>query len=231
MELTSEPASGSDTQNAARATFSGVPKHCGSHSPTCSGVPLAKMPATPSVVPKMASPIPASPHAISSITIGVEMPVGSANMLATKSSEYRPILAASWMIGQGVSSRSSHSWAAGRTTFSAKSWTHFWSWIWSSLRAMEKSGIGGTLLVSPKGRGWLPDGNIPDFRLELSRDLIGPVPERPEKGEQGHGGQRRPRHVRRTRRGGPQEGSPYRRAGDAGERGDRLLRPEGPAPP
>ena len=38
------------------------------------------------------------------------------------------MFAASWMIGQGVSSRSSHSWAAGRTTSSAKSWTHFWIW-------------------------------------------------------------------------------------------------------
>src|SRR5438552_56359 len=37
------------------------------------------------------------------------------------------------MIGQGVSSRSSHSEAAGRTTFSAKPCTHsrmsFWSWV------------------------------------------------------------------------------------------------------
>ena len=30
------------------------------------------------------------------------------------------------MIGHGVSSRSSHSWAAGRMTCSAKSCTHFW---------------------------------------------------------------------------------------------------------
>ena len=42
------------------------------------------------------------------------MPVGSPNALAMKSIEYRPILAASWMIGHGVSSRSSHSGAAGR---------------------------------------------------------------------------------------------------------------------
>ena len=34
--------------------------------------------------------------------------------------------AASSMIGHGVSSRSSHSWPAGRMTFSAKSCTHFW---------------------------------------------------------------------------------------------------------
>ena len=36
--------------------------------------------------------------------------------MATKSKLYSPIFAASWMIGQGVSSRSSHSDAAGRIT-------------------------------------------------------------------------------------------------------------------
>src|SRR3954467_9296308 len=45
------------------------------------------------------------------------------------------------MIGHGVSSRSSHSDAAGRTTPSAKPWTHsrmsFWSWLSSS----ENSGV------------------------------------------------------------------------------------------
>ena len=44
------------------------------------------------------------------------------------------------MIGHGVSSRSSHSCAAGRTTSSAKPWTQsrmsFWSWVSSS----EKTG-------------------------------------------------------------------------------------------
>jgi hypothetical protein len=119
---------GSDTQKAARAIFSGVPKHCGTHSAICSGVPLPKIPATPRVVPKMASPMPASPHAISSMTTARRFRWGRRNMLAMKSSEYSPIVAASSMIGHGVSSRSSHSWAAGRTTFSAKSWTHFWSW-------------------------------------------------------------------------------------------------------
>src|SRR3954447_24264952 len=42
------------------------------------------------------------------------------------------------MIGQGVSSRSSHSAAAGRTTFSAKPWTHSRMSSWSWLRAREK---------------------------------------------------------------------------------------------
>ena len=40
------------------------------------------------------------------------------------------------MIGQGVSSRSSHSWAAGRMTSCAKPWTQSrmsrWSWLSSS---------------------------------------------------------------------------------------------------
>src|SRR6476646_174121 len=48
-----------------------------------------------------------------------------------------PILAASWITGHGVSSRSSHSSAAGRTTPSAKPCTHsrmsFWSWLSSSV--------------------------------------------------------------------------------------------------
>ena len=87
----------------------------------------------------MARPMPASPQAISSITTGTVMPVGSANMLATKSREYRPMRAASAMIGHGVSSRSSQSWAAGRTTSSAKPCTHFWICTWSSLRALENS--------------------------------------------------------------------------------------------
>ena len=56
------------------------------------------------------------------------MPVGSPNALAMKSIEYNPMFAASWMIGHGVSSRSSHSAAAGRTTSDAKSCTHFCSW-------------------------------------------------------------------------------------------------------
>ena len=120
---------------------SGVPKHCGIHSPICSGVPLAKMPATASVEPKMASAMPASPQLISSLTRHIRSPVGSEKHWAMKSKEYSPILAASSMIGQGVSSRSSHSGPAGRTTFSANSWTHFWIWSWSSFSSSEKSDI------------------------------------------------------------------------------------------
>ena len=121
--------------------WSGVPKHWGPHSISCSGVPLATMPARPSALPKMASPMPASPHASSSLAIGSINPPGSKKHCVMKSKEYRPILAASSMIGHGVSSRSSHSWAAGRITSSAKSWTHFWIWSWSSLRSSENSGM------------------------------------------------------------------------------------------
>jgi hypothetical protein len=42
------------------------------------------------------------------------------------------------MIGQGVSSRSSHSDAAGRTTFSAKPWTQSRMSRWSCVRSREK---------------------------------------------------------------------------------------------
>src|SRR6185436_18783762 len=45
------------------------------------------------------------------------------------------------MIGQGVSSRSSHSAAAGRTTFSAKPWTHSWMSFWSWLSSSENSAV------------------------------------------------------------------------------------------
>ena len=66
---------------------SGVPKHWGIHSPCCSGVPLAKMPATASVEPKMAREMPASPQLISSFTNAIWRPVGSAKQLAMKSNE------------------------------------------------------------------------------------------------------------------------------------------------
>src|SRR6516164_7422904 len=84
---TSEPASGSDTPNAASLMSSGVPKHCGIHSPICSGVPLAKMPATASVEPKMERAIPASPQLISSLTRHISRPVGSEKHWAMKSKE------------------------------------------------------------------------------------------------------------------------------------------------
>ena len=74
---TSEPASGSETQNAATLGSSWVPKHCGIHSIICSGVPEPAMPATPSVVPMSAMPMPASPQKSSSLTIGNVRPDGS----------------------------------------------------------------------------------------------------------------------------------------------------------
>src|ERR1700680_3162093 len=47
------------------------------------------------------------------------------------------------MIGQGVSSFSSHSWAAGRTTSAAKPWTQlrmsFWSWLSASEKVVSLS--------------------------------------------------------------------------------------------
>ena len=49
---TSEPASGSLTANAAMWMSSAVPKHCGTHSAICSGVPLPTMPDTPRLVPR-----------------------------------------------------------------------------------------------------------------------------------------------------------------------------------
>ncbi len=87
------------------------------------------MPATASVEPKIASAIPASPQLISSFTRHIKSPVGSENACAMKSKEYSPILAASSIMGHGVSSRSSHSRPAGRTVFSANSCTHFVIWI------------------------------------------------------------------------------------------------------
>ena len=74
----------------------------------------------------IAMPMPASPQNTSSTATGNVRPVASPIALSMKSNPYSPIWAASSTIGYGNSSRSSHSWAAGRITFSAKSWTHFW---------------------------------------------------------------------------------------------------------
>ena len=119
----SEPASGSEAQNAPSLTSSTVPNICGSHSPTCSGVPLADSAAAARPVPTMDRPIPASPQKISSNATGMPSPLGSNHCWAKKSIEYSPTLAASWMTGHGVSSRSSHSAPAGRMTDRAKSCT------------------------------------------------------------------------------------------------------------
>ena len=82
---TSEPASGSDEQNAATFGSSGVPKHCGTHSASWSGVPLPKIAATASEVPKIDMPMPASPQKSSSLTIGRVRPEGSAQNCARPS--------------------------------------------------------------------------------------------------------------------------------------------------
>ena len=74
---TSEPASGSETQNEATCGSSTVPKHCGMNSPICSGVPEPKIEATASDVPMIAMPMPASPQNSSSLAIGIVRPVGS----------------------------------------------------------------------------------------------------------------------------------------------------------
>ena len=86
-ELTSLPASGSLTANAPSWILSGVPKHCGTHSAICSCVPLAMMPDTASVDPKIARVMPASPQHISSLTTGHMRPVGSVNAFVQNSRE------------------------------------------------------------------------------------------------------------------------------------------------
>ena len=144
MAPTSEPASGSEEQNAAILRSPGLPNICGAHSPTCSSVPFARSPAAARAVPTIESPIPASPQNSSSIVIGMPSPVSSKLWVAKKSSEYSPILAASSSTGHGNSSRSSHSAATGRTTFAAKSCTHDRRSRWS--RSSSKEGV-----VTPRG--------------------------------------------------------------------------------
>jgi hypothetical protein len=76
---------GSDAQNAATLTSSGVPKQRGIHSPICSPVPCPKIAATASAVPMIDMPIPASPQNSSSLTIGRPSPLGSAKNWAMPS--------------------------------------------------------------------------------------------------------------------------------------------------
>jgi hypothetical protein len=134
MEATSEPASGSVEQNAPTLGSEASPKHCGTHSASCSGVPDPKMAATANDVPMIAMAMPASPQKSSSLAMQPDRPVVSPYALARKSKPYSPTLAASWMMGHGVSSRSSHSAAAGRTTSRAKPCTQSRSSRCSSLR-------------------------------------------------------------------------------------------------
>src|SRR5215475_7510583 len=93
----------------------------------------------------MAMPMPPSPQNSSSCAMQVDRPLASLYVLARNSKPYSPILAASWMIGHGVSSRSSHSAAAGRTTSSAKPCTQSRRSRWSSVRSRENSTIASGL--------------------------------------------------------------------------------------
>src|SRR5579863_4019034 len=70
-----------------------------------------------------------------------------------------PKRAASWMIGQGVSSRSSHSWAAGRITFSAKPCSQSTSVSWSSLSSSEKSFTASPRPQVPSGYSSVTSGH------------------------------------------------------------------------
>jgi hypothetical protein len=88
-------------------------------------------------VPTRDMPMPASPQNSSSCTSGISRPDGSMNRLMLASSPYRPIFAASWITGHGVSSRSSHSDAAGRITSAAKVWAQSRSSRCSSLIPSE----------------------------------------------------------------------------------------------
>src|SRR5690606_27508607 len=95
IDDTSEPASGSDVQNAATWGSSASPKHAGTHSASCSPVPAAKMLATARLVPMIDMARPASPQNNSSLRIGRDRPVGSGQVSASDSNPYSPILAAS----------------------------------------------------------------------------------------------------------------------------------------
>jgi hypothetical protein len=99
---------------------------------------LEKMADDARPVPLRDIAMPASPQKSSSWTSGISRPDGSMKRLTLASRPYRPILAASWITGQGVSSRSSHSAAAGRMTSAAKVWAQFRISCCSVFRASEK---------------------------------------------------------------------------------------------
>src|SRR5215208_4526178 len=80
------------------------------------------------------------------------------------------------MIGQGVSSRSSHSDAAGRTTSAAKPWTQSRMSRWSSERSRLKgtgsSGVGSSIGVAGSA---LIDWKVGGRRAKFCS--LGPRPE------------------------------------------------------
>jgi hypothetical protein len=84
---TSDPASGSLEQKAATSGSAWVPNIAGIHCPTCSSVPFARTDAAASVVPTIASPMPASPQTSSSMVIGMPSPDSSNHWVAKKSRE------------------------------------------------------------------------------------------------------------------------------------------------
>src|SRR5215472_655861 len=157
MAPTSLPASGSDEQNAPSFTSPGLPNICGSHSPICSFVPLLATAIAARPEPTRDRPIPASPQNNSSNATTVPSPLGSNHCVLKKSSEYSPILAASSRIGQGVSSRSSHSAAAGRITSLANACTQSLVCRTSSESASENPlALSSELVISLPGQAKLP---------------------------------------------------------------------------
>src|ERR1039458_6190673 len=133
--------------------------------------------------PKSASAIPASPQQSSSDARAKSSPDLSANALTMKSRLYRPTLDASSMIGQGVSSRSSHSRAAGRITRSAKSWTQRTTSSWSSLNWSENAVDAATELPSrahatPRARTTASPGNYQMVTKASGMPRRRPLPDR-----------------------------------------------------
>src|SRR6185437_693253 len=187
MAPTSLPASGSEEQNAPSFTSLPSPNICGHHSPICSGVPFDTTATAASVEPTSDSPIPASPQNSSSTAVTKPSPVSSKNCAAKKSSEYSPILAASWRIGQGVCSRSSHSAAAGLITAAANSCTQSRVSRTSPLSSRENPGVDSLMLpksnMLSSARKPEPRGHLRNF-IQNGRGLtLLPHPPLPHAGQ------------------------------------------------
>src|SRR6266700_3703590 len=152
MAAMSLPASDSDAQNAASLTSPGSPNIWGSHSSICSRVPVVATDTAARVDPTSESAIPGSPQNNSSKATGMPSPDASRDCCAKKSSEYKPILDASSMIGHGVSSRSSHSAAAGLMALTANSCTQSRMSRRCSLSSSENGGgLWGSVLIALLG--------------------------------------------------------------------------------
>ncbi len=76
------------------------------------------------------------------------------------------------MIGHGVCSFSSHSWAAGRTTSAAKPWTQsrmsFWSWVSSSEKPASWAIGRGASSAIGSGAGTSESGDRVGVDIECS---------------------------------------------------------------